>query len=131
VSRPASLAAPRTLGSDRDLASLAGVWRGSYRLDGALLDVPFEVTIGADGTCQVAENDPVTVRFRRSVRVKDGGLQYAGDRERGTLTLHEAQGRRALAGRVNQIDGPSYTIYLEAQSAASTTSGPGPHASVG
>ncbi|MGH7359864.1 MAG: hypothetical protein ACREJR_13715 [Candidatus Rokuibacteriota bacterium] len=112
---PARLPAPTTIDSDRGLASLAGVWRGSYRVDESLLDVPFELTIVADGTCQVAENDPVTNRFRRVVRVKDGGLEYSGDRERGILTLHETEGRRMLVGRVNQTDGPPYVFYLEAQ----------------
>lgn len=123
---PTSLPAPKTLGSERDLVSLAGVWRGSYRLDGWLLDVPIELTILADGNCEVAENEPVTNRFRRAVRVKDGGLEYSGDRERGTLTLHEAEGRRMLTGRVNQIDGPPYALYLEAQSAATAAPGPAP-----
>ncbi|HEX2501993.1 MAG TPA: hypothetical protein VHO73_11090 [Methylomirabilota bacterium] len=112
---PKSLPAPKRLESDRDLRILTGVWRGSYRMDGTLLDVPFELTILTDLTCQVAENDPVTNRYRRAVRVKDGGLEYSGDRERGTLMLHEADGRRMLAGRISQVDGPPYAIYLEAQ----------------
>ena len=119
VTMPKSLPAPKPLDSDRDLATVAGVWRGSYRMDNTLLDVPFELKILENGTCEVAENDPVTNRYRRAVRVKDRGLEYSGDRERGTLMLHEAGGRRALAGRISQIDGPPYDIYLEAQGAAS------------
>jgi hypothetical protein len=113
---PARLPTPTTIDSDRGLVSLAGVWRGSYQVEGSLLDVPFELTIVADGTCQVAENEPVTNRFRRAIRVKDGGLEYSGDRERGILALHETGGRRMLVGRVSQIDGPPYAVYLEAQS---------------
>jgi hypothetical protein len=33
--------------------------------------------------------------------------------------LHEADGRRMLSGRISQIDGPPYAIYLEAQGATS------------
>jgi hypothetical protein len=116
---PKSLAAAKPLASDRDLTAVAGVWRGSYRVDNTLLDVPFELKILEDGTCEVAENDPVTNRYRRAVRVKDGGVEYSGDRERGTLTLHESGGRRMLSGRISQIDGPPYAIYLEAQGATS------------
>jgi hypothetical protein len=114
---PKGLPAAKPLASDRDLTGVAGVWRGSYRMENTLLDVPFELKILENGTCEVAENDPVTNRYRRTVRVKDGGVEYSGDRERGTLTLHEAGGRRALAGRISQVDGPPYAIYLEAQGA--------------
>jgi hypothetical protein len=123
---PKSLPPPRPLESDGELATLVGTWRGSYRLDNAVLDVPFELTILADGACQVAENDPVTNRFRRAVRVKDGGLEYSGERERGTLRLHEGNGRRMLAGRIAQIDGPPYTIYLEARNPTAAAPGPAP-----
>jgi hypothetical protein len=123
ATRPATLPTATVLESERDLASLAGLWRGSYRMEGSLLDVPFELTIAADGSCQAAENDPVTNRFHRTVRVKDGGLDYSGDRERGTLTLHEGRGRRMLAGTIAQTDGPSYAFYLEAQRASAAMRG--------
>jgi hypothetical protein len=122
--RPQSLPAPTTLESTADLARLVGLWRGSYRDDGSLLDVPIEVMILTDGTFQVAENEPVTNRFSRTVQVKDGGLDYSGGRDRGTLTLHESAAKRMLVGRVSQRDGQPYAIYLEAQPPASAASGP-------
>jgi hypothetical protein len=93
-------------------------------MDGSLLDVPIELTVLTDGTGEVAENEPVTNRFRRALRVKDGGLEYSGDRERGTLMLHETEGRRLLAGRISQIDGPPYALYLEEQRTTSASPGP-------
>lgn len=128
---PRSLPPPKTLEAS-DFATLVGVWRGSYRLDGTLLDVPIEVTILADGTFQIAENEPVTNRFRRTVQVKDGGLDLSGDRDRGTLTLHEIGSRRMLAGRVSQPGGQpgttsstlEYAIYLEAQAPKSASPSP-------
>jgi hypothetical protein len=127
---PSSLPAPSVLSSADGLAGLVGLWRGSYRVDDTLLDVPFTATIVADGTVSLAENEPVTNRFSRKVQVKDGGLEFSGDRERGTLRLHELTGRRMLVGRITPIEGPSYAIYLEAQAPASaavppvTTPGP-------
>jgi hypothetical protein len=112
---PRRVPTPTTLASAGDLATLVGSWRGSYRMDGTLLDVPIEVTILADGTFQVAESEPVTNRFTRTLRVKDGGLDYSGGRDRGTLTYHEIAGRRMLLGQVSQTNGRSYAIYLEAQ----------------
>lgn len=122
--RPPSLPAPSTLQSAGGLTALVGVWRGSYRYDNTLLDVPIEATILADGTVQLAENEPVTNRFGRTVQVKDGGLDYSGGRERGTLTLHETAGRRMLVGRVSPIEGQPYAVYLEVQTPASVAARP-------
>lgn len=83
------------------LASVTGTWRGSYRADNGRYDIPLEITIGADGRFEGAENDPVTVRFRGSVRVDGGKLAYVGGRDTGLFTLHEGDGRRVLAGHVS------------------------------
>ncbi len=112
--RPPALPDAVALTSPDDLARLVGPWRGSYRLDGSVLDVPLAATILADGTVYLAENDPVTNRLIRVIRVKDGSLEYSGGRDRGTFTLHEHAGTRMLVGRVSQPDGPSYLVYLEA-----------------
>ena len=125
---PASLPAPNVLSSADGLASLVGLWRGSYRVDDTLLDIPVSATIVADGTISLSENEPVTNRFSRKVQVKDGGLEYSGDRERGTLRLHELTGRRMLVGRITPIEGRSYAVYLEAQAPASAAAPPVPTA---
>jgi hypothetical protein len=117
---PPGLPAPSVLGSAAGLTSLVGLWRGSYRVDNnTLLDVPIMATIAEGGTISLAENEPVTNRFSRKVQVKDGGLEYSGDRERGILRLHELAGRRMLVGRITQVERPSYAVYLEAQAPAS------------
>jgi hypothetical protein len=121
---PSSLPAPSVLISANGLAPLVGFWRGSYRVDGSLVDVPIAATIVADGTISIAENEPVTNRFSRKVQVKDGGLEYSGERERGMLQLHELAGRRMLVGKITQIEGPSYAVYLEAQAPASAAAPP-------
>jgi hypothetical protein len=121
---PASLPAPSVLTNDNGLRPLVGPWRGSYRVHQTVLDVPFAATIAADGSISLAENEPVTNRFSRKVQVKDGGLEYSGDRERGMLQLHEQAGRRMLVGKITQIEGPSYVVYLEAQAPASAVAPP-------
>jgi hypothetical protein len=121
---PSSMPAPSVLSSADGLASLVGLWRGSYRVDDTLLDVPFTATVVADGTVSLAENEPVTNRFSRKVQVKDGGLEYSGDRERGILRLYELTGRRMLLGRVTPIEGRSYAVYLEAQAPVSAAAPP-------
>jgi hypothetical protein len=117
---PASLPAPSVLTNDNGLRPLVGPWRGSYRVDQTLLDVPIAATIAADGSISLAENEPVTNRFSRKVQVKDGGLEYSGERERGMLQLHELAGRRMLVGKITPIEGRSYAVYLEAQAPART-----------
>jgi hypothetical protein len=112
---PGSLPAATTLGSSSDLTSLAGVWQGSYSQNASLLDIPIEVTILPDGKFQVAENVPVTNRFSGMVLVKNGGLEYSGNRDRGTLSLHEVAGRRMLVGQIAAPEGAAYSIYLQGQ----------------
>jgi hypothetical protein len=126
--RPDTLPPPRQLGSS-DLGTMVGLWRGSYRVDQTRLDIPIEADIQPDGTVRIAENLPVTNRFSRTVQVKDGGLEYSGNRERGTLTLHEGAGKRMLVGRVSPPDGGAYAVYLEAQAPVPAAMGP-PAASV-
>jgi hypothetical protein len=47
---------------------------------------------------EVAENDPVTSRYRGTVSLRDGKLADTQGRHAGELTLHEAGGTRILAG---------------------------------
>src|SRR5262249_48718524 len=98
---PSNLPAVSTLGPG-DMASLVGSWRGSSRCDNPLLDVPTMVTISADGTLRIADNDPVTDHYTRTVRVKDGKLDYSGRGEHGTLTLYGLGADRMLLGQVTQ-----------------------------
>jgi len=114
---PQNLPPANTLGPS-DMTSLVGSWRGSYRFDNTLLDVPTMVTISADGTFHVSDNDPVTERYTRTVRVKDGKLDYSGRGEHGTLTLYGLGAKRMLVGQLTQPgDQPGsdtrFTIYLE------------------
>jgi hypothetical protein len=112
---PANMPPATTLRSSEDLTRVAGSWRGSYRYENTLLDVPIQATVLADGSTTVAENDPVTHRFNRRVLVKDGGLEYLGGQDRGSFTFHELRDRRVLVGRVSPSDGGRYRVYLEAQ----------------
>jgi hypothetical protein len=124
LSKP--LAPPEQLPSSKplqtsDLASLAGKWRGSYRGDRAIFNIPLEVTVSPDGTFQAGENDPVTNRFNGTLRIQDGGVQYSQRRDTGTLTFYEAGGKRMLVGRVSgpRDDGTfSYAVYLETEATA-------------
>lgn len=122
--KPQSLPVPTRLASSSDLASLVGSWRGSYRQDKSILDIPIEVTILPDGKFQVAENVPITNRFAGTVQVRDGGLAYLGNRDRGTLSLHEIAGRRMLVGQVAPSEGPTYAVYLEAQAPSTAAVSP-------
>ena len=84
-----------------DLPSLAGAWAGSYRADRGDFDVPIEVVIRPDGSFEVGENDPVTNRFRATVRIRDGKLAYTHGSDSGDLTLYEGDGKRVLSGHVS------------------------------
>ncbi|HSE94266.1 MAG TPA: hypothetical protein VLD61_00150 [Methylomirabilota bacterium] len=101
LARPLPVSAPappeRRLGPD-ELAALAGVWRGAYRLGQGVFDIPIELVIRADGSVQAGEYDPVVNRFSGTARVADGRLDLSLGRDRGTLTLHEGDGKRVLAG---------------------------------
>src|SRR5262245_26099373 len=97
---PANLPPATTLRYSGDLTRVTGSWRGSYRYEESLLDIPIQATILADGSTTVAENDPVTHRFNRRILVKDGGLEFLGGQDRGSFTFHEVQDRRLLVGRV-------------------------------
>jgi hypothetical protein len=117
---PEQLPPSKTLQASES-ASLAGKWRGSYRGDKGVFNIPLEVTISPDGTFQAGENDPVTNRFDGTLRIQDGGVQYSQRRDSGRLTFYEAGGKRMLAGRVS---GPrddetfSYAVYLETEATA-------------
>jgi hypothetical protein len=106
-----------------DMSTLVGLWRGSYRYVDTLLDVPITVTIGADGKFQVSENAPVTNHYTRTVRVKNGGLDYSGQGEHGTLTVYDLGPMRALVGEITEPGGrpgsdARLTIYLESTAPA-------------
>jgi hypothetical protein len=112
-----SLPAARAIRPD-DLGSLAGRWRGSYRVQN--FDVPLEVTIRENGSFEAAENDPVTNRFGGTFRVEDGKLAFTQRNDTGTVTLHEGGDRRILAGQIRGSRGSppaavSYAIRLEAE----------------
>jgi hypothetical protein len=100
-SRPVPVSAPlppeRRLGSD-ELPALAGVWRGAYRAGQSVFDIPIEIEIRESGAVQGAEYDPVLHRFSGTARLADGRVDLSLGRDRGTLTLHEGDGKRVLAG---------------------------------
>lgn len=100
-----------------DLETLAGTWRGAYRMLGGAtsFDIPVEFTLRPDGSFEANENDPVTNRFTGTVRVLDGKLAYSQRNDRGTLSVHESDGRRTIFGQVGGPPGsPStYTLRLE------------------
>ena len=126
---------PRTL-SDADLAILAGTWRGSYRVAEGNFDIPIEIAIRADGSFEASENEPVTNRYRGTLRIQDGKLTYSQRNDTGTLTLHEGSGQRFLAGHVTgQREGvagaPPYTMNYAVRlesivPSAATTRAPAP-----
>lgn len=106
-----------------DLAGLAGAWRGSYggNFGGNDFDIPFEATIGTNGSVEFGEYDPVTRRFRGSVKVQDGQLAYTSENDSGTLAFHEGGGKRVLFGRVSgprQGSTASFMVRLEVTAAA-------------
>lgn len=77
-----------------ELTSLAGRWEGYYQEVG--FQVPVAAVIGNDGSVEIAENDPVTNRFRASVSIRDGRVWYSG-RETGEYVLHQDGARQVLA----------------------------------
>jgi hypothetical protein len=101
LARPTPVSAPvppeRILGPF-DLPALAGLWRGAYRPGQSVFDIPLELTVRENGTVQGGEYDPVVNRFSGTARVSEGRLDVSLGRDRGTLTLHEGDGKRVLAG---------------------------------
>jgi hypothetical protein len=53
---------PAALG-ESDLPTLAGTWRGSYRADGGVFDIPIEAVIQPTGAIEMRENDPVSTWY--------------------------------------------------------------------
>jgi hypothetical protein len=105
-----------------DLASLAGSWQGSYRIDQREFDIPLQVVIEPNGSFETAENDPVTIRSRGTLSIREERIAFSWGRDTGNVTLHEAEGRRILAGHVSgPRDSPAgappstfgYTVRLE------------------
>jgi hypothetical protein len=84
-----------------DLAGLVGTWRGYVRDDGGVFDVPLEIRVNAAGIAEVGLNTPITRRFRANVLVSEGQVRYGAGSDSGTLTLHEQEGERILAGPVS------------------------------
>lgn len=116
-----SLSSATTL-APTDLVSVAGSWRGSYRIDKGEFDIPLQVVVQSNGSFEVAENDPVTIRSRGTFSIREGRIACSWGRDTGNFTLHEAEGRRILAGRVSgPRDSPAgtppstlgYTVRLE------------------
>jgi hypothetical protein len=99
LSTIAALPPARRVGEE-GLGSLAGSWRGSYRSDQEEFDVPLAVVIHRDGSLDIAENDPITSRYRGAMAVRDGKVFYTQGGNTGELTLHEAGDTRILAGSV-------------------------------
>jgi hypothetical protein len=82
-----------------ELPSLKGTWEGYYTSNDFL--VPITAVIGDGGSIDVAENDPVTNRFRGSLSLREGRIVYAG-RETGEFVLHQDASRRMLVGHIAQ-----------------------------
>jgi hypothetical protein len=101
LSRPSPVSTPplpeRRLGPN-ELPTLAGLWRGAYLPGAGTFDIPLEVVIREDGSVQGGEFDPVVNRFSGMVRLADGQVDLSLGRDRGTLALHEGDGKRVLAG---------------------------------
>jgi hypothetical protein len=115
---------PRSLPPEKvlrpgDLLTIAGLWRGSYRPDDSLFDVPITVGILRNGMLEVAEGDPITQQYRWTGQVKDGRLDLSAERYHGTLTLYELPGKHMLVGSLVRSGDRAGTdtrvaIYLEA-----------------
>jgi len=81
-----------------ELSVVVGVWRGAYRPGQGTFDIPLELMIRENGAVKGGEYDPVVHRFSGTARVADGRLDLSLGQDRGTLTLHEADGKRVLSG---------------------------------
>ena len=90
-----------------DLASLAGFWRGAYRADQGEFDIPLQVVIEPNGSFEAGENDPVTIRSRGTLSIRERRIACSWGRDTGVLTLHEGEGKRIVTGHVSgPRDGP-------------------------
>jgi hypothetical protein len=111
---------PTRLLQAADLGSLAGQWEGYYQRDG--FHVPMAATVRDDGSIELAENDPPTLRFRAKLSMRDGRAAYTG-RETGEFVLHQDGARRVLVGQVTQPPAgtaPALTLPIRLESASST-----------
>ena len=93
---------PATLPPVRELAPgevkvLAGAWRGFYRNPDSI-EIPAQLVVREDGSFEAIEGEPVRNRFRGNLQIREGRVTYSSRSDTGTLTLHEAGGRRMLLG---------------------------------
>jgi hypothetical protein len=88
---------PTRLLQTADLGSLAGQWEGYYQRDG--FHVPMAATVRDDGSVELAENDPPTLRFRAKLSIREGRVAYTGQ-QTGEFALHQDGIRRVLVGAV-------------------------------
>jgi hypothetical protein len=88
---------PAKILQSSDLKSLAGRWEGYYQT--GAFQIPIEALIRDDGSVEFGENDPVTNRFRGTLSVREGRVQYAG-RDTAEFTYHEGGGRHVLVGHL-------------------------------
>jgi hypothetical protein len=96
---PTSQLPPPKLVQPEDLKTLAGIWQGFYRDDKGF-EVPLRLNVKPDGSFEATEDDPVTGRFRGTVRIEDGRVRYSRGNDTGILTLHEGGGNRVIEGHV-------------------------------
>ena len=74
---------------------------GSYRIDQDEFDISVQVVIEPNGSFEAAENDPVTIRSRGTLSIREGRIALSWGRDTGNVTRHETEGRRMLAGHVS------------------------------
>jgi hypothetical protein len=101
-----------------DLASLAGQWEGFCQRDG--FHIPMAATVRDDGSIELAENDPPTLRFRAKLSIHDGRVAYTG-RETGEFVLHQDGARRGLVGQITlpaSGTAPALTLPVRLHSAS-------------
>jgi hypothetical protein len=114
-----------------NLSQIVGTWQGFYELEIAHgippLFVPIEIAVAADGSVDLAAEDPVTARSRGSVAIRDRRVSYAGRAgSTGRLTYYEGGSRSVLSGELTTVGGRTHRARLERASgrgdAAATSS---------
>jgi hypothetical protein len=100
---------PATALEPPTLRTLAGRWAGYFQT--SVFQVPIEAIIRDDGSVEFGENDPVTNRFRGTLRVQGGRVFYVA-RDTADFTYHEGGGRHVLTGHLTPGGGASTRIPM-------------------
>jgi hypothetical protein len=105
------------------LRNLVGRWEGYVQT--SVFQIPIEAVIRDDGTVEFGENDPVTNRFRGTLRLQGVQVSYVG-RDTAEFTHHEGDGRHVLTGHLTPGGGGSTRVpmWLERIGSAPVASAP-------